>query len=202
MTQLIERPKDLQKCADQIRSAQQVQQKHFGLFIKSIGEQLEKAQRLLAAHRAGFGNWVKDEFGWSHQQANNLIRASATMRLLETTVSTKSLPMPATESQCRPLSAIPKEHIAAAWERACDSCTQPGSLPTEAVVRAACEQFRPAKQNKASNVRKQRSGDVVDPDRMLDEISYYAMAFLSECPERADELEGLLVVWVSRCKQR
>jgi hypothetical protein len=37
---------------------------------------------------------------------------------------------------------------------------------------------------------------------MLDEISYYALAFLDACPERADELEGLLLTWVSRCKQR
>jgi len=40
------------------------------------------------------------------------------------------------------------------------------------------------------------------PDLMLDEISYYALAFLDACPERADELEGLLLTWVSRCKQR
>jgi hypothetical protein len=202
MTQFIERPKDLQKCADQIRSAQQVQQKHFVSFINAIGEQLEKAQRLLADHHAGFGHWVKDEFGWSHQQANSLIRASATMRLLETTVSTKNLPLPDSERQCRPLSAIPKEHVAAAWERACESCTQPGSPPTEAVVRSACEPFRTAKQTKASKVRKQRSGDVTEPDQMLDEISFYAVSFLSDFPDRAGDLEVLLLTWVSRCKQR
>jgi len=42
----------------------------------------------------------------------------------------------------------------------------------------------------------------VEPNQMLDEISYYALAFLDACPERADELEGLLLTWVSRCKQR
>ena len=42
----------------------------------------------------------------------------------------------------------------------------------------------------------------VEPNQMLDEISYYALAFLHACPERADELEGLLLTWVSRCKQR
>ena len=41
-----------------------------------------------------------------------------------------------------------------------------------------------------------------DPALMLDDISYYALAFLDACPERADELEGLLSVWASRCKQR
>ncbi len=28
------------------------------------------------------------------------------------------------------------------------------------------------------------------------------VVFLDACPERADELEGLLLTWVSRCKQR
>lgn len=44
--------------------------------------------------------------------------------------------------------------------------------------------------------------DDIEPDRMLDEISYYALSFLNACPERAGELEDLLVTWVSRCKQR
>ena len=42
----------------------------------------------------------------------------------------------------------------------------------------------------------------IEPNQMLDEISYYALAFLDACPERVDELEGLLLTWVSRCKQR
>ena len=41
-----------------------------------------------------------------------------------------------------------------------------------------------------------------EPDRMLEEISYYALAFLDACPDRVNELEGLLLTWVSRCKQR
>ena len=44
--------------------------------------------------------------------------------------------------------------------------------------------------------------DSIEPDRMLDEISYYALAFLDACPERADELEAFLLTWVSRCKKR
>jgi hypothetical protein len=39
------------------------------------------------------------------------------------------------------------------------------------------------------------------PDQMLDEISYYAMAFLSKCPERADQLEGALSA-IFRCHQK
>ncbi len=45
-------------------------------------------------------------------------------------------------------------------------------------------------------------GDDIEPDQALDEISYYALAFLDAAPERANELEGLLLTWVSRCKQR
>jgi hypothetical protein len=41
-----------------------------------------------------------------------------------------------------------------------------------------------------------------DPALMLDEISYYALAFLDACPERAGDLELLLLTWVPRCKQR
>lgn len=44
--------------------------------------------------------------------------------------------------------------------------------------------------------------ECIEPTLMLDEISYYALSFLDTCPERADELEGLLLSWASRCKQR
>jgi len=44
--------------------------------------------------------------------------------------------------------------------------------------------------------------ECIEPTLMLDEISYYALSFLEACPERADELEGLLLTWVSRCKKR
>ena len=47
-----------------------------------------------------------------------------------------------------------------------------------------------------------RANEDIEPNQMLDEISYFALAFLDACPERADELEGLLLTWVSRCKQR
>ena len=47
-----------------------------------------------------------------------------------------------------------------------------------------------------------RADGDIEPNQMLDDISYFALAFLDACPERADELEGLLLTWVSRCKQR
>ena len=50
-------------CADHIRTAQEKAQRSFAEYIETVGGELEKAQRLLADHHAGFGQWVKDEFG-------------------------------------------------------------------------------------------------------------------------------------------
>lgn len=209
MAELTVIPKGLGHCADRIRTAQHKAQRSFAEYIETVGGELEKAQRLLADHHAGFGQWVKDEFGWTHQQANNLIRASATMRLLETTVSSKSLPLPATESQCRPLASLPAEDVPAVWERICEASEQTGKPITAAVVKAVVDELsppekKPAKPRKDStqSAASSRGDEDIEPDQMLDEISYYALAFLNACPERADELEGLLLTWVSRCKQR
>lgn len=209
MVELIAMPKGLDNCADHIRVAQQKAQRSFAEYIETVGGELEKAQRLLADHHAGFGQWVKDEFGWSHQQANNLIRASVTMRLLETTVSSKSLPLPDSERQCRPLASLPAEDVPVVWEKICEASEQTGKPITAAVVKAVVDELsqqeKPATKPRpaASRTTAVSSTDEdIDPDQMLDEISYYALAFLDACPERADELEGLLLTWVSRCKQR
>ena len=202
-------PKGLERCTERIRTAQQKAQRSFAEYIETVGGELEKAQRLLADHHAGFGQWVKDEFGWTHQQANNLIRASATMRLLETTVSNKSLPLPDSERQCRPLSSLPDEDVPVVWERICEASEQTGKPITAAVVKAVVDELSPP-EKRAVKPRKSatlsaassRNDEDIEPDQMLDEISYYALAFLDACPERADELEGLLLTWVSRCKQR
>jgi hypothetical protein len=208
-TELATRPKDLDRCSNHIRTAQQKAQRSFAEYIETVGGELEKARQLLADHHAGFGQWVKDEFGWTHQQANNLIRASATMRLLETVVSSKSLPLPATESQCRPLASLPAEDVPVVWERICEASEQAGKPITAAVVKAVVDQLSPdekplpkTRKPVANKAAEPQADEDIEPDRMLDEISYYAIAFLDACPERAEELEGLLLTWVSRCKQR
>jgi hypothetical protein len=209
MSELVASPKGLDRCADHIRTAQQKAQRSFAEYIETVGGELEKAQRLLADHHAGFGQWVKDEFGWTHQQAWNLIRAAETMRLLSTIVESKSLPLPSTESQCRPLAALPAEDVPVVWERICEASEQTGKPITAAVVKAVVDELSPP-EKKAAKPRtaapqaaaSSRGDEDIEPDQMLDEISYYALAFLDACPERADELEGLLLTWVSRCKQR
>lgn len=209
MVELVANPKGLDRCADHIRAAQQKAQKSFAEYIETVGGELEKAQRLLADHHAGFGQWVKEEFGWSRVQAHYLISASQTMRLLLTTVNSKSLPLPSTESQCRPLAALPAEDVPVVWERICEASEQTGKPITAAVVKAVVDELSPPEKKAAKprNAATQaaapsRCDEDIEPDQMLDEISYYALAFLDACPERADELEGLLLTWVSRCKQR
>lgn len=133
----------LDRCADHIRTAQEKAQRSFAEYIETVGGELEKAKRLLADHHAGFGQWVKDEFGWTHQQANNLVRAAATMRLLETTVSSKSLPLPSTESQCRPLASLPAEDVPVVWERICEASDASGKPITAAVVKAVVDELLP-----------------------------------------------------------
>jgi hypothetical protein len=209
MAELVASPKGLDGCADHIRRAQQKAQRSFAEYIETVGGELEKAQRLLADHHAGFGQWVRDEFGWTHQQANRLISAAETMRLLEPMGSTKSLPLPDSERQCRPLASLPPEDVPVVWERICEASEQAGKPITAAVVKAVVDELLP--QDKPA-VKPRPAGakattacstdEDVQPDQMLDEISYYALAFLDACPERADELEGLLLTWVSRCKQR
>jgi hypothetical protein len=208
-TELVTRPKGLDRCADHIRTAQHKAQRSFAEYIETVGGELEKAQRLLADHHAGFGQWVRDEFGWTHQQANRLIAAAETMRLLEPMGSSKNLPLPDSERQCRPLASLPAEDVPVVWERICEASEQTGKPITAAVVKAVVDELSPdekpsAKPRKpATNKAAQAQADEeIEPDRMLDEISYYALAFLDACPERADELEGLLLTWVSRCKQR
>jgi hypothetical protein len=208
-TALSTQPKGLDRCAAQIRTAQHKAKRSFAEYIETVGGELEKAQRLLADHHAGFGQWVKDEFGWTHQQANRLISAAETMRLIEPIGSVKNLPLPSTESQCRPLASLPAEDVPVVWERICEASEQTGKPITAAVVKAVVDELTPdgkraAKPRKPA-VKKAAdppADEEVEPDRMLDEISYYALAFLDACPERADELEGLLLTWVSRCKQR
>lgn len=209
MAELTVIPKGLGHCADRIRTAQHKAQRSFAEYIETVGGELEKAQRLLADHHAGFGQWVKDEFGWSRVQAHYLISAAATMRLLLTTVNSKSIPLPSTESQCRPLASLPAEDVPVAWERICEASEQTGKPITAAVVKAVVDELSPPgkkaakpRKNATQSVAISRGEEDIEPDQMLDEISYYALAFLDACPERADELEGLLLTWVSRCKQR
>jgi hypothetical protein len=209
MTEVVVMPRGLGSCADRIRTAQQKAQRSFAEYIETVGGELEKAQRLLADHHAGFGQWVKDEFGWTHQQANRLIAAASTMRLLEPIGSSRSLPLPDSESQCRPLTSLPAEDVPAVWERICEASEQTGKPITAAVVKAVVDELSPP-EKKSGKPRKSTpqtaapadADEDIEPDQMLDEISYYALAFLNACPERADELEGLLLTWVSRCKQR
>lgn len=208
-SELIARPKGLDLCTCLIRNAQQKAQRSFAEYIETVGGELEKAQRLLADHHAGFGQWVKDEFGWSSSQAHQLINAAGTIRLLSATAETKSLPLPSNESQCRPLASLPTEDVPVVWERICEASERTGKPITAAVVKAVVDELSPP-EKKPANARKastqtsapSRGDEEVEPDQMLDEISYYALAFLDSCPERADELEGLLLTWVSRCKQR
>lgn len=208
-TELIAQPKGLDRCAERIRDAQHKAQRSFAEYIEAVGGELEKAQRLLADHHAGFGQWVKDQFGWSSSQSHQLMKAAATMRLLSATAETKSLPLPSTESQCRPLASLPAEDIPVVWERICEASEQTGKPITAAVVKAVVDELSPPEKkaakprNAAPQTAATRRGEEdIEPDQMLDEISYYALAFLDACPERADELEGLLLTWVSRCKQR
>jgi hypothetical protein len=208
-TEILTHPKGLDRCADHIHAAQQKQQRSFAEYIETVGGELEKAQRLLADHHAGFGQWVKDEFGWSRVQAHYLISASQTMRLLLTVVNSKSLPLPSTESQCRPLTSLSAEDVPVVWERICEASEHTGKPITAAVVKAVVDEISP-REKKSEKSRKaatqaaapSRTDEDIEPDQMLNEISYYAIAFLHACPERADELEGLLLTWVSRCKQR
>jgi hypothetical protein len=208
-TELATHPKGLDRCADHIRTAQHKAKRWFAEYIHIVGSELEKAQRLLADHHAGFGQWVRKEFGWSTSQADQLIKAKRTMILLSATAETKNLPLPSTESQCRPLASLPAEDVPVAWERVCDASEQAGKPITAAAVKAVVDELLPgdkpaAKPRKpaAKKAAEMQTDEEVEPDRMLDEISYYALAFLNACPDRADELEGLLLTWVSRCKQR
>jgi hypothetical protein len=208
-TDVITAPKGLERCTERIRTAQQKAQRSFAEYIETVGGELEKAQRLLADHHAGFGQWVKDEFGWTHRQSNRLISAAQTMRLLGPIGPSKNLPLPDSESQCRPLAALPAEDVPVVWERICEASEQTGKPITAAIVKAVVDdlspQSKPAtkpRQGSTKETAVARTAEDIKPDQMLDEISYYALAFLDACPERADELEGLLLTWVSRCKQR
>lgn len=209
MAELTVIPKGLGHCADRIRTAQHKAQRSFAEYIETVGGELEKAQRLLADHRAGFGQWVKDEFGWSDNYARRLISTAAVMRSIVPIGTTKNLPLPTTETQCRPLASLSAEDVPVVWERICEASEQTGKPITAAVVKAVVDELSPP-EKKAAKPRKDaahsaassRGDEDIKPDQMLDEISYYALAFLDACPERADELEGLLLTWVSRCKQR
>lgn len=201
-------PAGLESCADHIHEAQQKAQKQFADYIATVGGELEKAQRLLADHNAGFGQWVRDEFGWTADYARKLISSAGVVRSIATIVSNKNLPLPATESQCRPLCDIKEPRVVeAVWVRACESAKEEGKPITAAIVQAARDEVAPkpktaAKWAPRSAAASHAERDDIEADQMLDEISYYALAFLNACPERADELEGLLLTWVSRCKQR
>jgi hypothetical protein len=202
-------PKGLDRCADHIRTAQHKAQRSFAEYIETVGGELEKAQRLLADHHAGFGQWVREEFGWSDNYARRLISTAVVMRSIVPIGTTKNLPLPATESQCRPLASLPAEDVPVVWEQICAASEQTGKPITAAVVKAVVAELSPeekpsAKPRKpsAKSAAEPQADEEIEPDRMLDEISYYALAFLNACPERAGELEGLLLTWVSRCKQR
>lgn len=206
---LVIHPAGLDSCADHIRTAQHKAQRSFAEYIDTVGGELEKAQRLLADHHAGFGQWVREEFGWSDNYARRLISTACVMRSIVPIGTTKNLPLPSTESQCRPLASLPAEDVPVVWERVCEASEQTGKPITAAAVKAVVDELsganKPAAKPRKPSANKAAEhcecGDI-EPDRMLDEISYYALAFLDACPGRADELEDLLLTWVSRCKQR
>jgi len=208
-TEIVMHPKGLDRCAEHIRTAQNKAQRNNAEYLVTVGGELEKAQRLLADHHAGFNRWVREEFGWSPSYARRMIDASHVVGLLVPIGTTKNLPLPESEGQCRPLAGLPPEVAIAAWERAHKESQQAGKTITAASVKAVVSELSPddgreqrPRKPAAKKSAEPQADDEIEPDRMLDEISYYALAFLDACPERADELEGLLLTWASRCKQR
>lgn len=125
---------DLAECSDRIHAAQKRAQRDFAEYIETVGFELEKAQRLLANHHAGFGQWVKDEFGWNTSHADRLIKAARTMRLLSPIGEDKNLPMPSTESQCRPLTVIDAEQVCDVWVAVCERARDEKKPITAALV--------------------------------------------------------------------
>lgn len=125
---------DLAECSDRIQAAQKRAQRDFAEYIETVGGELERAQRLLADHHAGFGQWVKDEFGWTHQQANRLIAASNTMRLLEPLGSSMDIPLPDSESQCRPLTVLDADKVCEVWVAVCERASDENKPITAALV--------------------------------------------------------------------
>ena len=159
MGNVVKKPVSLEECADRIRAAQSQARCHFQQFVKDVGGELETAQRLLASHKAGFGQWVSDEFGWSDNYARRIISAAAVMRIIVPIGTVKNLPLPESESQCRALSSLPTDKVAIAWERACEASALPGCPPTTAIVKAVCDEIQPPKK-RAATTRAAKSSDV------------------------------------------
>lgn len=102
--------------------------------FREVGSALMEIRdsRLYRASHSTFEDYCCERWGMNRNYANKLIRASAAVLELGTTV-----PKPSSESQVRPLLALPKEQRAEAWEMAVEATG--GGTPTAAIVERAVQ---------------------------------------------------------------
>ena len=81
--------------------------------------------KLYKADHATFEDYCKVRWGWARNYANKMIAAAEATRSLGTNV-----PAPATESQARPLTKLPPDEQAEAWEEVVEEAEATGEKIT------------------------------------------------------------------------
>ncbi|MCP4783373.1 MAG: hypothetical protein GY903_01195 [Fuerstiella sp.] len=101
------------KSEETIRAANDQFGQHFSEWALVVGSELQAAQEELAEHKAGFGKWCKDKFGWSTSRTHEILNAAETIRLTSAIAEVA----PTNEAQCRELAKVPEEHVAEVWRQ-------------------------------------------------------------------------------------
>ena len=109
--------------------------------------------RLYRAEFGTFEEYCQERWGWTRQRANQLIASADVVSNLEmTTIVVK----PSTESQARPLAALPPAQQREAWERVLE--TAPNGKITAAIVTQAAKEIR---QERTEQRRQERIEKIV-----------------------------------------
>lgn len=145
-----------------------------------VGQALAEIRdrRLYAEHHDTFESYCRERWGMSKTHANRLIASAATMEMLDGVEA-----RPSNEAQVRPLTLLPADQQAAAWERAVEAAGGPSRVTAAAVGRVVDEMLASG----GATVHVRRPTTVVrfvDRDRLVKDLEAWCARHRIELPRR------------------
>ncbi len=125
----------LDDCAATIHAANDRMAGHYHEWLQTVAPELRAAQEELATHKAGFGHWCQDEFGWTATHARRLIAAHDAFELLNEPVGSLRVPPTQNERQLRELLVVPRDDLTAVWSTIAADAEESGKMVTAGLIR-------------------------------------------------------------------
>lgn len=150
-------------------------------------------QRLYRDAYGTFEAYCSKRWGMTHRHANRVIQAADIIASFGDSPS-----KPTTEKQARPLSRLPRERRAAAWESAAKAA--PDGKPTARQVEAAVEAIAPKPE--PADIQAQRAAGIIPADAVVEIVEPEAAAEAEAEAEPSGEADLTDAEWLALCPAR